>query len=74
MAVERTYYCSECGTQTEREMLTVKKAAFFEMGVGGRAVRSRVVGHLCPQCLVKDEDFKRPAFETPGTKPMMRPQ
>jgi hypothetical protein len=55
-------------------LLTVKKAAFFEMGVGGRAIRSRVIGHLCPRCLVQDQDYQRPAFDTPGTKPVMRPQ
>ena len=48
MVVERRHYCSECGNQTERESLTVKKASFFEMGIGGKAVRSRVVGHLVP--------------------------
>lgn len=68
MELER-YFCTQCGTTQSRDNLTVKKAAFFEMGVGGRAIRSRVVDWLCPDCCCKDEDWNRQAFKAPGNKP-----
>jgi hypothetical protein len=73
MPIDRQYFCSRCDARTSRDDLTVKKASFFEMGVGGKAIRSRVVDHLCPACLVTDPDFKREPFATPGTRQAMRP-
>jgi hypothetical protein len=66
--VTRRYTCTRCDTETPRDDLTVKKASFFLMGVGGKAVRSRVVDHLCPTCLVADTDWNRPKFDAPGNK------
>jgi hypothetical protein len=63
MPIIRKYECTGCHKEKDRGDLTVKKVGFFEMGVGGRALRSRVAGHLCPNCLIADEDFQRPAFE-----------
>lgn len=49
-----------------REMLTVKKVVFLEMGLGGRTIRSRVSAWLCPHCLVRDPDYNREKFITPA--------
>jgi len=63
---KQVYRCSECGwggRPEDRELLTVKKVYFNEMGMGGRTLKSRVVGWLCPDCVTKDTDFNRPAFQ-----------
>ena len=46
-------------------MLTVRKVVFLEMGMGGRTVKSRVAGWLCPKCIADDKDWNRDAFEAP---------
>lgn len=56
------YCCTECGEYSNRELLTVKKVSFNEMGVGGRVLRSRVVAWLCPKCVKKDPQYNQPAF------------
>lgn len=63
MATNREYVCSECQAPTERELLTVKKVLFLEMGVGARTLRSRVIGWLCPRCVATDEDYNAPSYE-----------
>lgn len=60
-----TYVCTQCGTHTRRELLTVKKIVFLEMGMGGRTVRSRVNGWLCPSCIAIDIEWNREAFIKP---------
>lgn len=70
------YKCSnlECGKPTTRDDLTVRKVTFLEMGAGGKTIRSRVSGWLCPSCVVKDDDWNREAFSAPGNQPpVMRP-
>lgn len=71
MALGVEYVCTRCGkkpapTETEaRDLLTVKKVSFLEMGMGGRTLRSRVADWLCPDCVAADPDFKRPPFVKP---------
>lgn len=76
MAVNPDYKCTRCGakpgggTENEaRELLTVKKVAFLEMGIGGRTHKSRVVDWLCPKCVLDDPDWQREAFVAPGNRP-----
>lgn len=59
------YVCTDCGKPTPRDLLTVRKAVFLEMGLGGRTVRSRVTGWLCPVCTSGDTDFNREPFKPP---------
>lgn len=57
------YACSNCGKGegqgVRRENLMVKKIRFESMGSGARVFRSRVVGWLCPACLIKDEAWSQ---------------
>ena len=62
------YKCTRCDTPQKRDLLTVKKVSFLEMGTGGRVVRSRVTHWLCPSCVSKDEDFNREPFKAPGSE------
>ena len=65
---EPVYECTKCGLETERDLLTVKKIAFLEMGVGGRTIKTRVVAWLCPRCVASDPDFLLEKFKAPGSK------
>jgi hypothetical protein len=68
MANEPIYDCTNCGANSSREQLTVKKVYFQEMGAGGRSIKSRVVGWLCPLCVKKDPDFNREPFRAPNNR------
>lgn len=64
---QTTYECGNCGAETERERLTVKKVEFREMGSRAKTVKSRVVAWLCPACLVKDPVWNMEPFsESPN--------
>lgn len=69
MAPKVEYKCTRCGTEPAangmlpRELLTVKKVLFVEMGAGGRTLKSRVLDWLCPSCVVGDPDYKLPGWE-----------
>lgn len=65
MANEPNYACTRCGSDTKRELLTVKKSVFLEMGEGARTIRSRVTDWLCPPCVAGDHDWNRPRFSAP---------
>lgn len=58
----RKYFCGDCGKECKRDLLTVKRVVFLEMGMGGRILKSRVKVWLCPQCLTTDPDWHQPAF------------
>lgn len=74
MANSPDYKCSTCEAPTPRDDLTVMKVTFLEMGAGGKTIRSRVAGWLCPTCLVKEPHWNREAFTAPGNlAPVMRP-
>lgn len=62
MAGNPEYKCTRCGKDCQRDLLTVKKAVFLEMGMGGRTIRSRVVGWLCPSCTANDSDWNQEKF------------
>jgi hypothetical protein len=68
MAVDPNYECSRCGKPTRREMITVKRAVFLEMGERARTIRARVVDWLCPECVAADVDWNRPPYRTPYTE------
>lgn len=68
MARQYDYSCSNCGQQTARDRLIVKKVVFLEMGAGGRTVRGRVAAWLCPDCIALDEDYNRQPHVTPTTE------
>jgi hypothetical protein len=65
MAQTEEYVCSRCGQPTARDLLTVKKASFLEMGVRGRTLLARVVAWLCPRCVASDEDYNREPYTQP---------
>lgn len=63
------YLCTNCGQYTERELLTVKKVVFTEMGSGGKVLKSRTIGWLCNDCIEDDEHYNLDAYTTaPGLK------
>ena len=66
MAFTGEYKCSHCGVIEDRKLLMAKKVVFQDIGVGARTHRSRVVAWLCPQCVAKDEDWRRIAYDSPG--------
>jgi hypothetical protein len=75
MPQQEEYVCSRCGTPTRRDLLTVKKAVFLEMGVRARTLRSRVCHWLCPNCVAKDEDWNRePYVQQPEYKESPLPE
>lgn len=63
------YKCTVCNRETLRELLTAKKVVFSVMGAGGKVLRSRTIGHLCNECIEKDEHYNLEAFKSaPGMK------
>lgn len=60
MSNSRNYKCTECGNSTPRHLLVVKKALFTTMGSGAVTKKARVLSHLCPPCVLKDDDWNRP--------------
>lgn len=80
MAPKVDYRCTRCGVKPQseletegepvsaRELLTVKKVSFLEMGAGGRSIRSRVLDWLCPVCVAGDPDFQLPEYEQQRTE------
>lgn len=69
MAAEYDYKCSRCGTDCVRDLLTVKKILFLEMGAGGKTIRSRVDSWLCPSCTKADPHWNLPAHRQPQERP-----
>lgn len=53
--MEPDYRCTSCGQPCDRELLTVMKVSFNEMGMGGRVLKSRVAGWLCPKCVRENQ-------------------
>lgn len=70
MAQTHDYKCQRCGTPTSRELLTVKKVLFVEMGAGAKIIRSRVQSWLCPPCVKTDPDWLMPAHRSPEDRPV----
>lgn len=64
------YRCTQCGEETPRELLTVKRVAFLEMGEGAKTLRARVVAWLCPICVATDKDWKLEAHH--NQKPVIQ--
>lgn len=62
------YSCTKCGTRTGRELLTVKKVHFLEIGAGAKTVKTRTEAWLCPRCLVADPIYKLERWDAPGMK------
>lgn len=60
--MNKKYTCMVCEQETDRKVLTVKRITFLEMGAGANIIRSRVLGWLCPTCLVRDDDWKREPY------------
>lgn len=67
------YACTKCSKPTDRDLLTVKKVNYHEMGAGGRTIRSRVVGWLCPSCVAGDDEWNMPKFRQPERLPFDQP-
>lgn len=53
---------------TRRELLTVKKIQFLEMGVKGKTLKTRTAGWLCPSCVAKDVHWMLEAYDAPGLR------
>jgi len=68
MSNEPDYVCTRCDAPVGRELLTVKKVSFLEMGEGAKTIRSRVVGWLCPKCVAADAEYNLEKFKAPGMK------
>lgn len=66
--IDFDYKCSMCATPTERELLTVKKVSFLEMGARPGTIKTRTESWLCPNCLKKDTAFNIPKGFAPGTE------
>lgn len=58
----REYTCTRCETVTAREMLTVKKVSFQEVGLNPATLRARNVAWLCPSCVAADADWQHEAY------------
>lgn len=65
MPTEHEYVCGKCGNSTPRDLLTVKKVLFVEMGAGGKTIRARVDGWLCPPCVKDDTHWNLPSHRQP---------
>lgn len=62
------YKCTTCGMDCRRERLVVKRVLYQTMGEGGKTLRSRTVGWLCPNCRLADPDWNRDAITSaPGS-------
>lgn len=68
MAAITDYRCTVCKTKTPRELLTVKKIQFLEMGVKGKTLKTRTAEWLCPSCVAKDEHWRKEAYDAPGLR------
>lgn len=73
MANNTEYKCSNCDKPTKRELLVVKKIHFLGIGVRAKTLKTRTQGWLCPDCLVRDPDWKKEAYDAPGLRPGERP-
>jgi len=60
------YRCSGCGKFTDRELLTVRKVSFMEMGEKAKTLRARTEHWLCPDCVKKDPVYNLPQGYSPG--------
>jgi predicted RNA-binding Zn-ribbon protein involved in translation (DUF1610 family) len=66
---DHDYKCTNCGADTKRDLLTVKKVLFTEMGAGSKTIRARVVDWLCPPCVKNDPAWRAPAHQLPQYQP-----
>jgi hypothetical protein len=73
MPAEHEHICGKCGTPTHRDLLTVKKVLFVEMGAGGKTIRSRVDSWLCPPCTKTDPHWLLPSHRQPEERPRVMP-
>lgn len=62
------YVCTQCEKPTARELLTVKKVHFLEIGAGARTLKTRTESWLCPTCLVADPVYQLERWDSPGMK------
>ena len=69
MANQPDYYCTRCNISTKRELLTVKKAVFTEVGMYAKTIRSRTTDWLCPNCVATDPDYNRETIDSPSYRP-----
>lgn len=60
------YVCSACKTDTPRSELTSKIATFKQVGSGGKVIKTRTIGWLCPTCLASDAHWQIEKFDGPG--------
>jgi hypothetical protein len=64
-----SYKCSCCGKEFANNSDLVRKKVDFIVLGGGPTVASRTVAWICrAECLPKDPDFQRKAFDAPGMK------
>lgn len=68
MSAVTDYRCTRCKKKTARDLLTVKKIQFLEMGVKGKTLKTRTADWLCPACIVQDEHWKKEAYDAPGLR------
>jgi hypothetical protein len=66
MAANPDYKCTACRKQTKRELLTVMKVSFLEIGMTPKTLKSRNILWLCPRCLVRHPLWNIPEYATPG--------
>ena len=60
------YRCSKCGKEEQRDLLTVKKVSFLEIGENPKAIKTRTESWLCPDCVRADEAWNIPKGYAPG--------
>lgn len=73
MPTEHDYKCDGCGRDTKRDLLTVKKVLFVEMGAGGKTLRSRVDSWLCPPCVKADPHWNMESYRHPEERVRLLP-
>ena len=64
--IDFDYKCSVCNKPTGRNLLTVKKVSFLEMGEKPGVIKTRTESWLCPDCCAKDSAFNIPKGHAPG--------
>lgn len=58
--------CTNCNKFCDKELLTIKRVAFYPRTKSQKAIKNRTVAWLCEECRDVDPDWKLKAFEAPG--------
>ena len=66
------YKCSTCDQIFEKHEMRARTISWKTMGLGGKTIRSRVVGWDCIGCMENHPDYQREYFTAaPGNKDLI---